>query len=190
MVPQEALRLAREQGLDLVEVAPLATPPVCRIMDFNKFKYEQTKQEREAKKKRHIAKLKEMKFKPHIEDHDYHVKLQQLKRFLSRGDKAKVTLVFRGRELAHVQLGRRVLERLKADLQAVGLVERQPILEGRFMTMVIQPDHAALRRTKKEQAKATRSTSSQVASLAGQDRVEPPGDTPTGGDLSTKTEGA
>lgn len=151
MTPQDALRLAREQGCDLVEVAPQVTPPVCRIMDFNKFKYEQTKQEREAKKKHRIAKLKEVKFKPHIEDHDYGVKLQMLKRFLSRGDNAKVTMVFRGREMAHLDVGRRVLDRVTTDLTGVGRVERTPMLEGRFMTMVFLPDHDALKRHKKQQ---------------------------------------
>ena len=153
MTPLDALRMARERGLDLVEVAPLANPPVCRILDFNKFRYEQARQDRESKKKHHIARLKEIKFKPHIEDHDYHVKLQQLKKFLSRGDNTKVTMVFRGRELAHVDVGRRVLDRLKADLEGVGKVERNPSLEGRFMTMVYQPDHTALKRTKRDPLK-------------------------------------
>ena len=165
MTPPDALRLAREQGLDLVEVAPQTTPPVCRIMDFNKFKYEQTKQEREAKKKRHVVKLKEMKFKPHIDQHDYQVKLQQLQRFLTRGDQVKVTLVFRGREMAHVQLGRRVLERLVTDLKAVGRVERNPSLEGRFMTMIFSPDHAALKaRARKQHAQDPRA---RAVSLSG-----------------------
>ena len=154
MTPPDALRLARERALDLVEVAPQANPPVCRIMDFNKFKYEQTKREREAKKKHHLAKLKEVKFKPHIEEHDYGVKLGMLRKFLMRGDKAKVTLMFRGRELAHVELGRRVLERLKKDLSDIAKVERDPMLEGRFMTMVIMPDHTAIKRVQKQQPKA------------------------------------
>ena len=152
MTPLDALKLAREQGYDLVEVAPQASPPVCRIMDFNKFKYEQQKREREAKKMRHLAKLKEVKFKPHIGTHDYGVKVQQLKRFLSRGDKAKVTIVFRGREMAHIDVGRRVLDRVVTDLQQVGIVERNPILEGRFLTMIFSPDAVALRRAKKQQA--------------------------------------
>jgi len=172
MTPQEALRLARERGLALVEVAPQISPPVCRIMDFNKFKYEQAKREREAKKKHRLARLKEIKFKPHIDDHDYQVKLQQLKKFLRRGDKAKVTMVFRGRELAHVDLGRRVLERLTTDLTAVGRVERDPILEGRFMTMIFLPDHAALKRAKKQQAQASRPPTTQPMG-------EPPADAPS-----------
>lgn len=149
----DALKLAREQGLDLVEVAPMATPPVCRIRDFNKFRYEQEKREREAKKKHHIARLKEIKFKPHIEQHDYDVKLAQLKRFLGRGDNVKVTMIFRGREMAHTELGQRILQRLTSDLSSAGKVERAPTLEGRFMTMVFFPDHEAIKRVVREQAK-------------------------------------
>ena len=156
MTPPDALRLARERGYDLVEVAPLASPPVCRIMDFNKFKYELAKKERQAKKKHHIAKLKEIKFKPHIEQHDYQVKREQIKRFLSRGDKVKVTMVFRGRELTHLELGRRILDRLKAEIDAIGKVERDPMLEGRFMTMIFMPDHAAIKRVTKTGGKGSR----------------------------------
>lgn len=152
MTPPQALQLAREQGLDLVEVAPTANPPVCRIMDFNKFRYEQARREREAKKKHRIAKLKEIKFKPHIETHDYHVKLQQLRRFLLRGDRVKVTLVFRGRELSHIELGQRVFDRLRADLQSLVRIERHQMLEGRFMTMVLAADPAALKRAQKAAA--------------------------------------
>ena len=151
MTPQDALRMARERGYDLVEVSPQATPPVCRFLDFNKFRYEVARREREAKKKHRLAKLKEIKFKPRIEDHDYHVKLQQLKKFLARGDKAKVTMVFRGREMAHTELGRRVLDRLVTDLTGFGRVERTPILEGRFMTMIFSPDHGAVKRPTKPQ---------------------------------------
>ncbi len=146
MAPPDAIRLAREQGLDLVEVAPQTNPPVCRIMDFNKFRYEEQRREREARKKHHVAKLKEIKLKPHIEEHDYQVKLGMLKRFLMRGDQAKVTMVYRGRELAHTELGRRILERLMGDLQAISKVERTPLLDGRFMTMVFGPDREKIKR--------------------------------------------
>lgn len=155
MTPQDALRMARERGYDLVEVSPQTSPPVCRFLDFNKFRYEMARREREAKKKHHIAKLKEVKFKPHIEQHDYQVKLQRLKRFLTRGDKAKVTMVFRGREMAHTELGRRVLDRLVQDLTSIGRVEFSPVLEGRFMTMTFSPDHAALKRSSKTSASAS-----------------------------------
>lgn len=168
MNPQDAMRMARERGFDLVEVAPQASPPVCRFLDFNKFRYELARREREAKKKHHLAKLKEMKFKPRIDQHDYQVKLQQLKRFLIRGDKAKVTMVFRGREMSHTELGRRVLERLVTDLTSIGMVERNPILEGRFMTMIFSPDHAGIRRVTKQQAtRAAPSTQPQTAQGGG-----------------------
>ena len=153
MAPPEAIRLAREQGFDLVEVAPQTTPPVCRIMDFNKFRYEEQRREREAKRKHHVAKLKEVKFKPHIEEHDYHVKLGMLKRFLMRGDQAKVTMVYRGRELAHTELGRRILDRLVEDLKPVSKVERSPILEGRFMTMVFGSDREKVKQLERQLAR-------------------------------------
>ena len=153
MAPIEALRLAREGGWDLVEVAPQTAPPVCRIMDFNKFRYEEQRREREAKKKHHIAKLKEVKFKPHIEAHDYRVKLERLRRFLLRGDQAKVTMVYRGRELAHTEVGRRILDRLIEDLKPISKVERSPALDGRFMTMVFGSDREKIRQL---EAKASR----------------------------------
>ncbi len=150
MAPTDALRLAREQGLDLVEVAPQTTPPVCRILDFNKFRYEERRREREAKKKHHIAKLKEVKFKPRIAEHDYRVKLGRLKKFLMRGDQAKVTMVYRGRELAHTELGRRILDRLVEDLKPVSRVERTPILEGRFMTMIFGSDREKVKQLERQ----------------------------------------
>ena len=153
MVPADALRMAKEQGLDLVEVAPQTSPPVCRIMDFNKFRYDENRREREAKKKHHIAKLKEVKFKPHIEAHDYQVKLDMLRRFLKRGDQAKVTMVYRGRELAHTELGRRILDRLVEDLKPISKVERSPQLDGRFMTMVFGPDREKIKQLERQQAR-------------------------------------
>ena len=153
MAPADALRLAREHGLDLVEVAPQTSPPVCRIMDFNKFRYDEQRREREAKKKHRIAKLKEVKFKPHIEEHDYQVKLGMLKRFLTRGDQAKVTMVYRGRELAHTELGRKILDRLVEDLRAVSKIERTPMLDGRFMTMVFGPDREKIRQLERQLAR-------------------------------------
>ena len=154
MVPADAIKLAREQGLDLVEVAPQTTPPVCRIMDFNKFRYEEQRRERDAKKKHRVAKLKEVKFKPHIEEHDYRVKLEMLKRFLMRGDQAKVTMVYRGRELAHTELGRRILDRLIEDLKMMSRVERNPTLDGRFMTMVFGPDRDKIKQLERQLARA------------------------------------
>jgi translation initiation factor IF-3 len=153
MAPADALRLAREAGLDLVEVAPQTNPPVCRILDFNKFRYEERRREREAKRKHHVAKLKEVKFKPHIEEHDYKVKLGMLQRFLMRGDQAKVTMVYRGRELAHTELGRRILDRLIEDLKPVSRVERTPALDGRFMTMVFGPDRDKIKQLERQLAR-------------------------------------
>jgi len=135
---RDALRIATEAGYDLVEVAPNVNPPVCRIMDFSKFKYEQEKREREAKKKQHIIHLKELKFGPKIEEHDYQVKLNHLQRFLKRGDKVKVTMRFRGRQMAHVDLGRNILDRVIKDAQDFGDVEKSPFMEGRIMIMVIK----------------------------------------------------
>ena len=136
---REALEAANQVGLDLVEVAPNADPPVCRIMDYPKFKYEQEKREREAKKKQHVIHLKELKIGPLIEEHDYQVKLYHLKRFLKRGDKVKITMRFRGRQMAHVDLGRNVLERLIKDASDLGEAEKLPKLEGRLMTMAFAP---------------------------------------------------
>lgn len=135
----EGLRLAKERNLDLVEVAPKADPPVCRIMDFSKYKYEQEKKERLARKKQRIIHIKEIKIKPNIEEHDYQTKLRHLKRFLERGDKTKITLMFRGREMAHVDIGRSLMDRLMKDLSELAQVEKTPILEGRFMVMVMTP---------------------------------------------------
>ena len=166
MTPTDALRIAKEKGLDLVEVAPQVNPPVCRIMDFNKFRYEEDRREREAKKKHHVAKLKEVKFKPHIEEHDYQVKLNMLKRFLMRGDQAKVTMVYRGRELAHTSLGRKILDRLTDDLKAISKVERTPMLDGRFMTMVIGPDRDKIKAIERQQARQQKSAEKAGRALA------------------------
>jgi translation initiation factor IF-3 len=138
---EEGLAMAREQGFDLVEVAPKATPPVCRIMDYGKYKYEQSKRAKEAKKHQHIILVKEMKFRPKTEDHDYQFKLKHIKKFLADGNKVKVTVRFRGREMAHTDLGRKMLERLVHDTEEMASVEQQPKLEGRNMTLVLGPKH-------------------------------------------------
>lgn len=135
----QALRLAVEAGLDLVEVAPQANPPVCRIMDYAKYRYEQEKQERESRQHQRHAHLKELRFRPQIDDHDYQTKLRSLVRFLKRGDKVKVTIVFRGREMAHQEFGHRLLARLKVDIEGVAQVERAPMQEGRFVFMTLAP---------------------------------------------------
>ena len=131
--------MAEEKDLDLVEIAPNAAPPVARIMDYGKFKYEESKRAHDAKLKQKIIQVKEVKFRPGTDDGDYNVKLRNLKRFLEEGDKTKITLRFRGREMAHQEIGARVLERLKVDLDEVGQVEQMPKMEGRQMVMVISP---------------------------------------------------
>ena len=134
----DALRKAEDAGLDLVEIAPSATPPVCRIMDYSKYKYEQEKKEKEAHKKQRVIHLKELRFGPKIGEHDYQFKLRNLEEFIKRGDKVKVTMMFRGREMAHIDLGRKVLDRLSSDISSIGEIEEQPRLEGRFINMVIR----------------------------------------------------
>lgn len=134
----EALKCAEEAGLDLVEVAPTATPPVCRIIDYSKYKYEQEKSEKEARKKQRVVHIKEVRMGPKIGEHDYQFKLRNLEDFLKRGDKVKVTMMFKGREMAHVDLGRKILDRLSSDISAVGEIEERPRLEGRIIAMVIK----------------------------------------------------
>ena len=134
-----ALKTAVEASLDLVEVAPLANPPVCRIMDYSKYRYAQEKQERENRQHQRHAQLKELRFRPQIDDHDYQTKLKSLFKFLKKGNKVKVTLVFRGREMAHQEFGHRLLERLKEDIATVATVERAPMQEGRFVFMTVAP---------------------------------------------------
>lgn len=135
----EALRLANEAELDLVEIAPTADPPVCRIMDYGKFKYQAQKKAHEAKLKQKIIQVKEVKFRPATDDGDYAVKVRNLTKFLEEGDKAKVSLRFRGREITHQEFGRRLLERVRSDVDGVATVEQQPKLEGRQMVMVLAP---------------------------------------------------
>lgn len=134
-----ALGMAVEAGLDLVEVAPLARPPVVRIMDFGKYKFEQAKMARQAKKKQHIIQLKEVKYRPGIDDHDFDFKTRHAREFLGDGNKVKVTMMFRGRQIAHLELGKAVLDRVASSLADVGKIESDAKLEGRNMTMVIAP---------------------------------------------------
>ena len=139
MTVQEALRSAESSALDLVEVAPGAEPPVCRIMDYGKFVFEQNKKAQSARRKQKQIQVKEVKFRPGTEEGDYQVKLRNLIKFLTHGDKAKVTLRFRGREMVHQELGAELLKRVQADLEDYGSVEQQPLMEGRQMVMVISP---------------------------------------------------
>lgn len=137
--PERALVLAEEAGLDLVEISPNAVPPVCKIMDFGKYKYETQKKEAEARKNQKIIEIKEVKFRPNTDTHDYEVKMRSVFKFLENGDKVKVTLRFRGREMAHQDLGRQLLERVAEDTKEVGKVESFPRLEGRQMVMMVGP---------------------------------------------------
>lgn len=135
----EAFRLAEEANVDLVEIAPNASPPVCRLMDYGKFKYQEQKKAHDAKLKQKVVSVKEVKFRPATDDGDYNIKVRNLIKFLEEGDKTKITLRFRGREMAHQEIGMRVLERLKADLEPYGQVEQWPKMEGRQMIMVMAP---------------------------------------------------
>lgn len=135
----EALSIARAAELDLVEVADKANPPVCRIMDYGKYKFEQAKQARAAKKKQHVIQLKEVKYRPGIDEHDFETKTRHARRFLEEGNKVKVTLMFRGRQIAHPELGRQVVQRVATELESIARVEADARLEGKSMTMILAP---------------------------------------------------
>ncbi len=136
---RDALVMAEEVGLDLVEIAPLAEPPVCRIMDVGKFKYQAAKKAHEAKQKQKQVQIKEIKLRPRTDENDYQIKMRNLRRFIDDGDKVKVTLRFRGREMAHQEFGMRQLERIRGDLEGFAVVEQMPKMEGRQMVMVVAP---------------------------------------------------
>ncbi|HUV03608.1 MAG TPA: translation initiation factor IF-3 [Armatimonadota bacterium] len=136
---REALSLARGKGLDLIEVAPTAAPPVCKIMDYGKFKYEQGKREREARKKQHVSEMKGIKMRPAIDEHDFQFKLKHIQRFLQEGDKVKVTIIFRSREITHPEFARRSLDRLAEGTSEMAVVEKPPSMEGRTLTMILSP---------------------------------------------------
>ena len=137
MAPQQALVIARQKGLDLVEVAPMAQPPVCRIMDFGKYQYQEQKRSREAKKHQKVIEVKEIKFRPKVDEHDYQFKKKHIERFLTDGDKVKATIFFRGREIAHPEIGRRILERLIQELADVAVTESMPRMEGNTMHTIL-----------------------------------------------------
>ena len=140
MSSREALSLAEEAGLDLVEIAPMARPPVCRIVDFGKFKYQEQKRQHEQRQKQKQVQVKEVKFRPGTDENDYQIKLRNMTRFLEEEDKVKVTLRFRGREMAQQDIGMRQIERIRADLQEMAVVEQMPKMEGRQMVMVLTPN--------------------------------------------------
>jgi len=140
---RDALDLARDRGLDLVEVAPNAHPPVARIMDYGKFKYEESKKAKRAKAKQHIQRVKTVKFRPKTDDHDYEFKKNHIIEFLGSGDKVKVVVMFRGREMVHVEYGERIFERLLLDLQEVAMIDDEPKLEGRNLSLMLSPKKVA-----------------------------------------------
>ena len=139
MPPAEALKIADEQGLDLVKISPQAVPPVCKIMDYGKFKYETQKKKQEAKKRQTVVQIKEIKVRPKTDDHDYETKLRHIRRFLEDGDRCKVTVFFRGREIVHKDRGHSILDRVIEDNRDVGRVEQEPSAEGRTLQMLLMP---------------------------------------------------
>ena len=138
-----ALRIASEKGLDLVEVAPQAQPPVCRLMDYGRFKFETIKKEKDQRRKQNVTKLKEMKLRPKVAEHDYQTKFKGLKQFLEAGEKVKVTIMFRGREMVHQDIGRRILDRVADNAKQFAVVERAPLLEGKNLFMILSPSRQA-----------------------------------------------
>src|SRR6185295_4656506 len=140
---REALTIAEQRGLDLMEVAPNAVPPVCRVLDYGKFRYEQTKKEREARKHQKQAELKEVRLKPKTDDHDLEIKAKQARKFLMSGDKVKFTVRFRGREMAHPDIGREMLEQIAEDLRDVATIEQRPLMEGRALSLLLAPSAKA-----------------------------------------------
>ena len=171
MAPQEGLRIAREKGLDLVEISATAQPPVCRIMDFGKYSYEQQKRTRSARKHQKTIVLKEIKFRPKVDEHDYQFKKKHIERFLADGDKVKATIFFRGRENAHPEIGRRVLERLVEELREFAVAETEPNKEGNQMHTILAPRPGARKpvvagaKPKDERLKTDPKTEDEVAEV-------------------------
>lgn len=139
MATAEALKIAEERGLDLVEIAPNSRPPVCKIMDFGKFKYEQSKKARESKRKQHTTHLKEIKIRPKIEEHDLQFKLRNAEKFLVEHDKVKITIVFRGREMEHIDMGRKILDRIVNQFSSIAVIEKDAVQVGKMISMILGP---------------------------------------------------
>jgi translation initiation factor IF-3 len=151
----QALEMAKEADLDLVEVAPTAVPPVCRLLDYGKFKYEQAKKERESRKLQHMSVLREIRMRPKIDTHDLQMKARNAEKFLKSGDKVKVTVMFRGREMVHPEIGRAILERVAEQLKDVSVIEKPPNMEGRFLSAILAPGHT---KTARDEAPAAEPT--------------------------------
>jgi len=147
---EAAQRIAREKGLDLVEVAPQANPPVCRLLDYGRYKFETIKREKDQRRRQNIIKLKEMKLRPKVANHDFETKFRGMRQFLEQGEKVKVTIMFRGREMVHQEIGRRLLERVADAAKDVAVIERQPIMEGRNLFMILAPLHKPAQNVAKE----------------------------------------
>jgi translation initiation factor IF-3 len=164
---RDALSMAEERGLDLVEVAPNAVPPVCRILDYGKFRYEQSKKEREARKNQKQVEVKQIRLEPKTDDHDLEVKAKQARRFLLEGDKVKFNLRFRGREIFHQEIGLEMLERMAEELRDISIVEQRPTMEGRVLTLLLAPNQKAKTQAQRErQQQTSRSTTSSVAKVS------------------------
>ncbi len=170
---REALTLAEQRGLDLMEVAPNAVPPVCRIVDYGKFRYEQTKKDREARKNQKQAELKEVRLKPKTDDHDLEVKAKQARKFLLGGDKVKFTVRFRGREIFHPDIGREMLEQMAEDLRDVAIVEQRPLMEGRALSFLLAPNTKAKQQRERPQPQPQRAEQAPAAQRAEQAPAEP-----------------
>jgi len=168
----EALQKAREQGLDLVEVAPKSRPPVCRIMDYGKYKYELSKKDRAAKKKQQATQLKEMRYRPKIDDHDYNFKTKHVRSFLEAGNKVKAFVLFRGREMAHVEFGRQILDRLAEEMSDIAGVDMQPKMEGNHMTMILTPNSDAIKKAKDSKKKKAEAKEKKAAAQKGRDNSD------------------
>jgi translation initiation factor IF-3 len=181
MTPWDAIQRAQEKGLDLVEVAPGANPPVCRIMDYGKYKYELKKKQAASKAKAHAATLKEVKLRPRTDEHDLDFKVRSARRFLIEGDKVKVTLMFRGREIVHTSIGFEQLDRVKTMLADIANVESTPRLEGRFMSMILVPNRDAIARLEREQAKQAAAETGEEPEAAAEDE-EAEGEEPAAGE--------
>jgi len=166
----QALRLAQDDGMDLVEVSPLAKPPVCKIMDYGKFKYTEKKKQSEAKKKQVVVQLKEVKLRPRTEEHDYDVKIKKVREFLEEANKARITVMFRGREITHRELGQKVLQRVIEDLKETAIIESAPRMEGRQMFMILAPNPKMLQaqrsRAQAQGAQAQRPEGAPPAAIA------------------------
>ncbi|MCA1826962.1 MAG: translation initiation factor IF-3 [Myxococcales bacterium] len=175
VIPLEvALAKAAEYGLDLVEVSPMAKPPVCKIMDYGKFKYEAKKKASEAKKKQTVVKLKEVKFRPKTEEHDYNFKVKAVREFLAEGNKARITVMFRGREITHREIGQAILTRIGNELKEIAVIEQSPRLEGRLLFMILAPNPRWVQQMRAQHEKAQQAAQKQAQAAAQPHKPPPP----------------